>query len=81
MATSKSCAGNFADDCSAWCSQALGVLAKTNSVFLTSAEMQKPRPWNGVVGIERGMENPTLYTIQAIAEGLGVTVDELMRGL
>ena len=32
-------------------------------------------------GIERGVENPTLYTIQAVAEGLGVTVGELMRGL
>ena len=32
-------------------------------------------------GIERGVENPTLYTIQAIAEGLGVTVGELMKGL
>jgi transcriptional regulator with XRE-family HTH domain len=32
-------------------------------------------------GIERGVENPTLYTIQAVAEGLGVTVGELMKGL
>ena len=32
-------------------------------------------------GIERGVENPTLYTIQAIAEGLGVTVGELLRKL
>jgi transcriptional regulator with XRE-family HTH domain len=32
-------------------------------------------------GIERGVENPTLYTIQAVAEGLGLTVGELMKGL
>jgi len=32
-------------------------------------------------GIERGVENPTLYTIQAVAEGLDVTVGELMKGL
>jgi transcriptional regulator with XRE-family HTH domain len=32
-------------------------------------------------GVERGVENPTLYTIQAIAEGLRLTVGELMRGL
>lgn len=32
-------------------------------------------------GIERGVENPTLYTIQAVAEDLGVTVGELMKWL
>lgn len=32
-------------------------------------------------GVERGVENPTLYTIQAIADGLSVSVGELMRGL
>lgn len=32
-------------------------------------------------GIERGVENPTLFTIQAIADGLSATVGELMRGL
>lgn len=31
--------------------------------------------------IERGVENPTLYTIEAVAEGLGVTVGELIKGL
>jgi transcriptional regulator with XRE-family HTH domain len=32
-------------------------------------------------GVERGVENPTLYTIQAIADGLGTTVGELLKGL
>jgi len=32
-------------------------------------------------GIERGVENPTLYTIQAIADGLGVSVGQLMKDL
>ena len=32
-------------------------------------------------GIERGVENPTLFTIQAIADGLSVSVGELMKGL
>ena len=34
-----------------------------------------------VSDIERGVENPTLFTIQAIADGLSVTVGELMKGL
>jgi transcriptional regulator with XRE-family HTH domain len=32
-------------------------------------------------GIERGVENPTLFTIQAIADGLSVRVAELTKGL
>jgi transcriptional regulator with XRE-family HTH domain len=32
-------------------------------------------------GIERGVENPTLFTIQAIADGLSVKVAELTKGL
>ena len=32
-------------------------------------------------GIERGIENPSLFTIQAIAESLGTTVGKLMRGI
>ena len=32
-------------------------------------------------GIERGVENPTLFTIQAIADGLSVSVGELSQGL
>lgn len=32
-------------------------------------------------GIERGIENPTLFTIQAIADGLSVKVAELTKGL
>ncbi|MGH7990954.1 MAG: helix-turn-helix domain-containing protein [Limisphaerales bacterium] len=32
-------------------------------------------------GIERGLENPSLFTIQAIAESLETTVGNLMRGM
>jgi len=32
-------------------------------------------------GIERGVENPTLFTIQAIADALGTDVGNLMRGI
>ena len=32
-------------------------------------------------GIERGVENPTLFTIQAIADGLKTTVGNLMKGV
>jgi len=53
MATSMSCAGAFADDNSAWCPQALGVLAKINSVFLTFAGVQNYRLRNGAVDYRR----------------------------
>jgi transcriptional regulator with XRE-family HTH domain len=32
-------------------------------------------------GIERGVENPTLFTIQAIADALDISVGNLMRGV
>jgi transcriptional regulator with XRE-family HTH domain len=32
-------------------------------------------------GIERGVENPTLFTIQAIADALKITIGNLMKGL
>ena len=32
-------------------------------------------------GIERGVENPTLFTIQAIADALDITAGNLMRGV
>ena len=32
-------------------------------------------------GIERGVENPTLFTIQAIADGLSVSIGKLTKGL
>jgi len=32
-------------------------------------------------GIERGVENPSLFTIQAIAESLETSVGKLMRGI
>lgn len=32
-------------------------------------------------GIERGVENPTLFTIQAIADGLKTSVGNLMKGV
>jgi transcriptional regulator with XRE-family HTH domain len=32
-------------------------------------------------GIERGLENPTLFTIQAIADALQMKVGNLMRGI
>ncbi|MBU6409784.1 MAG: helix-turn-helix domain-containing protein [Verrucomicrobia bacterium] len=32
-------------------------------------------------GIERGMENPTLFTMQAIADALKTSVGNLMRGV
>jgi transcriptional regulator with XRE-family HTH domain len=32
-------------------------------------------------GIERGVENPTLFTIQAIADALETRIGKLMRGI
>ena len=32
-------------------------------------------------GIERGLENPTLFTIQAITDALGTRIGNLMKGL
>jgi len=32
-------------------------------------------------GIERGTENPTLFTVQQIADALGTTLEKLFRGL
>jgi transcriptional regulator with XRE-family HTH domain len=32
-------------------------------------------------GIERGVENPTLFTIQAIADALETSVGNLMKGI
>ena len=32
-------------------------------------------------GIERGVENPTLFTMQSIADALDVQVGELMKGI
>jgi transcriptional regulator with XRE-family HTH domain len=32
-------------------------------------------------GIERGLENPSLFTIQSIAESLETTAGKLMRGI
>ncbi|MDE3068085.1 MAG: helix-turn-helix transcriptional regulator [Verrucomicrobiota bacterium] len=32
-------------------------------------------------GIERGVENPTLFTIQALADALRTTAGNLMRGV
>jgi transcriptional regulator with XRE-family HTH domain len=32
-------------------------------------------------GIERGVENPSLFTIQAIADGLRTTFGNLVRGI
>jgi transcriptional regulator with XRE-family HTH domain len=32
-------------------------------------------------GIERGVENPTLFTIQAIADALETSVGNLMNGI
>jgi transcriptional regulator with XRE-family HTH domain len=32
-------------------------------------------------GIERGVENPTLFTIQGIADALGTNVGNLMKGI
>ena len=32
-------------------------------------------------GIERGVENPTLFTIQAIADALGIRIGNLMKGI
>ena len=32
-------------------------------------------------GIERGVENPTLFTIQAIADALEIRVGNLMKGM
>ena len=32
-------------------------------------------------GIERGLQNPSLFTMQALAESLGTTVGNLLRGI
>jgi transcriptional regulator with XRE-family HTH domain len=32
-------------------------------------------------GIERGVENPTLFTIQAIADALEIRVGNLLKGI
>jgi transcriptional regulator with XRE-family HTH domain len=32
-------------------------------------------------GIERGVENPTLFTIQAIADALETSVGNVMKGI
>ena len=32
-------------------------------------------------GIERGVENPTLFTIQAISDALDIRVGSLMKGI
>ena len=32
-------------------------------------------------GIERGVENPTLFTIQAIADALEIRIGNLMKGI
>ncbi|MBI5383573.1 MAG: helix-turn-helix transcriptional regulator [Verrucomicrobia bacterium] len=32
-------------------------------------------------GIERGVENPTLFTIQAIADALEIRIGMLMKGI
>jgi transcriptional regulator with XRE-family HTH domain len=34
-----------------------------------------------VSGVERGMRNPTLKTLQAFAEGLSVTLSHLLEGI
>ena len=34
-----------------------------------------------ISGIERGVRNPTLSTIQRLAQGLGISLQELMKGL
>jgi len=33
-----------------------------------------------ISGIERGIRNPTLSTIERLARGLSISVEELMRG-
>jgi transcriptional regulator with XRE-family HTH domain len=32
-------------------------------------------------GVERGVENPTLFTMQAVADALGTRVGNLTRGI
>lgn len=44
-----------------------------------AAECEIDRTYIG--GIERGMRNPALRKIEAIADALGVSLSELMRGL
>lgn len=34
-----------------------------------------------VSGLERGVRNPSLTAIVKVAEGLGVTIDKLLKGL
>jgi transcriptional regulator with XRE-family HTH domain len=33
-----------------------------------------------ISGIERGVRNPTLSTIQRLAEGFGIPIEKLMKG-
>jgi transcriptional regulator with XRE-family HTH domain len=34
-----------------------------------------------ISGIERGVRNPTLLTVQRLADGLGISIEKLMKGL
>jgi transcriptional regulator with XRE-family HTH domain len=47
--------------------EALAVKANIDRAFLS--------------GIERGIENPTLFTIQAITDALEVRIGNLMKGI
>jgi hypothetical protein len=77
-----SCAGRFADENSARCPQALGVLAKINSVFLTSEGVQNYQLQDGVVDyrrvlssmnttiVERMLGRVDVSTLVSVEEGM-----------
>jgi transcriptional regulator with XRE-family HTH domain len=54
-------------------------LKKGMSQEALAAEAELDRAF--VSGIERGIENPSLFTIQQIADALGISVEKLVKGL
>jgi len=49
----------------------------TQEALAAKAEMDRAF----LSGIERGVENPTLFTIQSIADALDIAAGNLMRGI
>jgi transcriptional regulator with XRE-family HTH domain len=54
-------------------------LAKAMSQEALAAKADIDRAF--LSGIERGQENPSLFTIQAIADALGISIGSLMKGI
>jgi transcriptional regulator with XRE-family HTH domain len=48
----------------------------TQEAFAEKVELDRTY----ISGIERGIRNPTLLTIECLARGLSVSIEELMKG-